>query len=319
VLRLAPGLRASLDVASEHVRAVVRNFVPVFVSRGVVQISGYIDANLSSLVGQGAVTVFANAQALYLLPGSLFGMSISAAELPAMSSLLGSHDEVCGLLRTRLCAGLRRIAYFIVPSAAAFIAVGDVLASALFRYGRFSHADAVWVWGTLAGSSVGLLASTMGRLYSSAFYALRDTRTPLRFALVRVGLTLGLGYLFALYLPGALGIDRKWGTAGLTASAGMAGWVEFTLLRRALNRRIGNTGLPLPLAGRLWLSALLAAVAGWSTNVFLPHALPALPRAVVVCAIFGLVYLAATTLLDVSEGATLARRVLGRVRRARPR
>src|SRR4029077_6798045 len=97
--------------------------------------------------------------------------------------------------------------------------------------------------GILAGSGVGLLASTLGRLYSSTYYALRDTRTPLRYALVRVGLTTVLGYMFAIPLPRLLGIPQVWGAAGLTASAGIAGWVEMLMLRRTLNARIGRTGL----------------------------------------------------------------------------
>ena len=98
----------------------------------------------------------------------------------------------------------------------------------------------------LAGSAVGLLASTLGRLYSSTYYALRDTRTPLRYAIVRVALTTVLGYLFAIPLPRLLGIAPEWGAAGLTASAGIAGWVEMLLLRSTLNARIGRTGLPAP-------------------------------------------------------------------------
>ena len=66
--------------------------------------------------------------------------------------------------------------------------------------------------------------------------------------MVRVVLTTGLGYLCAIPLPRWLGIDPRWGVAGLTASAGIAGWVEFTLLRQPLNRRIGATGLPVSLS-----------------------------------------------------------------------
>ena len=73
-----------------------------------------------------------------------------------------------------------------MPSAVAFLALGDIVAAALLQTGRFRHEDAVYVWGILAGSAVGLLPSTLGRLYSSAYYALRDTRTPLRYALVHV-------------------------------------------------------------------------------------------------------------------------------------
>src|SRR5205823_12707656 len=123
------------------------------------------------------------------------------------------------------------------------LALGDIVAAALFECGRFGHEDSIYVWGILAGSGVGLLASTLGRLYSSTYYALRDTRTPLRYALVRVGLTTILGYLFAVPIPQALRIPVVWGAAGLTASAGIAGWVEMLLLRRTLNSRIGHTGL----------------------------------------------------------------------------
>ena len=91
--------------------------------------------------------------------------------------------------------------------------------------------DAIYVWGILAGSAIGLLASTLGRLYASSYFALRDTRTPLRYALVRVMLTAAQRYVAAIPLPLRLGIPLRWGAAGLTASAGLAGWVEMFLLR----------------------------------------------------------------------------------------
>jgi len=77
----------------------------------------------------------------------------------------------------------------VVPSAVAFVALGDVIAAAILQTGKFTHNDAQYVWAILAGAAVGLVAMTVGRLYSSAYYALRDTRTPLRFAILRVALT----------------------------------------------------------------------------------------------------------------------------------
>jgi putative peptidoglycan lipid II flippase len=223
-------------------------------------------------------------------------MSVSAAELPEMSSALGDD----GYLHRRLNNGLRQIAFFIVPSAMGFLALGDVIAAGLFQSGRFTPNDAKYVWGILAGSSVGLLAQTLGRLYSSTYYALRDTRTPLRFAIIRVVLTTGLGYVFALPVPRWLGIDPQWGVAGLTSSAGIAGWVEFTLLRRTLNRRIGQTGLPASLVARLWISAAAAAAAGWGVKIGVGHHNARLVAIAVVGA-YGVVYFAATYLLGVEE------------------
>jgi putative peptidoglycan lipid II flippase len=308
VMRLAGRVRVRLETKDPEVRTVVRNFGPVFLSRGAVQISAYVDSILASLLPAGAVTGLFNAQILYTLPVSLFGMSVSAAELPAMSGALGSKEEVAAYLRKRLESGLRQIAFYIVPSAMGFLALGDVIAAALLQTGRFSRADAVYTWGILAGSSVGLLASTMGRLFSSAFYALRDTRTPLKFALIRVGLTGALGYVAALWLPGWIGIEARWGAAGLTASAGVAGWVEFLLLRRALCERIGRTGVDRRLLAKLWAAAGVAAALATAARRGI-HGTHPVVEGVFVLGVYGAVYFAVTAAMRVPEMQGLVKRV----------
>ena len=306
VLKLVPNLRVHLEL-SDHVRTTVRNFIPVFVSRGVVQISAYIDALLASLLPTGAVTALANAQLLYTLPVSLFGLSVSAAALPEMAGAVGT--DAIHVLRDRLNTGLRHIAFLVVPSAVVFLALGDIVAAALFETGRFTYADAVYVWGILAGSSIGLLATTLARLYSSTYYALRDTRTPLRYAVVHVGIATVLGYVAAIWLPPVIGIDPAWGTAGLTVAASVGGWVELTLLRWSLNRRIGETGLPFSYSLRLWSAACAAAAVGWGVKLMLPPVHPIL-RAALILLPFGAAYFVFALTLSVSE----ARRVLSRVR-----
>jgi putative peptidoglycan lipid II flippase len=270
---------------------VVRNFAPVFISRGVVQVSAYIDSILATLLPTGAVAALGYAQTIYLLPVSLFGMSVSASELPAMSGATGNAEEVAAYLRKRLTAGLRRIAFFVIPSAVAFIVLGDLVAGALYQSGKFTHAEAVYVWGILAGSGIGLLASTQGRLYSSTFYALKDTRTPLRFAIVRVVLTTVLGYFFAIPFPAMVGIDQRWGVAGLTASAGISGWIEFLLLRRALARRIGSERAGAYFLARLWIAAAIAALVARAIKLALPEWNEPVSLAAITLVPFGLTYL----------------------------
>jgi putative peptidoglycan lipid II flippase len=143
---------------------------------------------------------------------------------------------------------------------------------------------------------------------------LRDTRTPLRFALVRVALTTALGYLCALPLPKLLGVEQRWGAVGLTVSAGIAGWVEFTLLRSALNRRIGATGLPAPLVAKLWMAAAAAAAVAWALKLAeLPIGArhPTVFGAFLICA-YGAVYFGATWLFRVEECAVAIRAITRR-------
>jgi len=320
VLRLLGGLRLSLGRRADNVKTVILNFFPVFVSRGVVQISAYVDALLASLLPTGAVAALANAQTLYLLPVSLFGMSVSAAELPQMSGAIGDERQVAETLRARLDAGLRQIAFFVVPSAAAFLALGDVIVGAIYRTGQFTQLDVTYVWGILAGSTVGLLASTLGRLYSSTYYALLDTRTPLRFAIVRVVLTTVLGYLCAVPLPPAIGIAPRWGVAGLTISAGIASWVEFTLLRRTLNQRIGRTGLRPDYVAKLWIAAIAAAAVGLGVRYSFVHHFgyrhsPILV-AVLVLMPYGLAYFAGAWILGLAEARTFLARAMARIGRS---
>jgi putative peptidoglycan lipid II flippase len=310
VVRVAPALRFAIDRTSVHVRQVAAGFVPVFVGRGVVQISAFVDTLIASLLPTGAVTGLANAQVLYTLPISLFGISVAASELPAMAAEGGLEGTARDALRTRVDDGLRRIAFFVVPSAVAFLAFGDVIAAALLQTGRFGREDAIYVWGILAGSALGLLPSTLGRLYSSAYYALHDTRTPLTFAIVRIALATVLGYVFAVHVPAALGVARLWGAAGLTVSASVAGWVELLLLRRSLAARLGPTGLAPVYVLTLWLLAIGAAAAAWGVRLVLPPIHPAIAAAAILGP-YGVLFIGGAAL----RGTPEARALLWRIRR----
>jgi putative peptidoglycan lipid II flippase len=328
---LGPRFRPSLSTARAAVRTVLSSFLPALVGRGVVQLSAFVDTVYASYVGTRGLAALGYQQILYLLPISLFGMAISASELPAMSAAVGTPEAVAAQLRARLDAGLSRLAFFVVPSATAFLLLGDVVAGALFQTGRQSAADTRYLWLVLMGSTVGLLAATMGRLYASAFYALKDTRTPLRFALVRLALTAGLAWWSAVRMPAELGVPQELGLVGITATTGLAAWIEYLLLHRALGRRIGATGLPARSAARLWAAAAAAGAAGLAVKVLLarwrgpmpglaeqwgggflppPHLHPAV-AAVPILGVYGAVYLALA--LGTSPGG--ARAALSRLRR----
>src|SRR5216684_2872531 len=271
-------------------RSVFHNLTPVVASRGVVNLTAYVDNVLASLLPAGAVAALNYGQLLYMMPISLFGYSVAASELPAMARAAGAMPEqMSAILRTRLNRGLRQIAFLVVPSSAAFLILGDVL------------------------------AATMGRLYNSAFYALWDTRTPLRFAMIRVVLTVVLGYLCAIPLPHMIGIAQKWGVVGLTASAGVAGWVEFALLRASLNARIGWTGLAPSYLAKLWTLALGAAMLAFALKLRMMGFGPRF-GGLVILSIYGGLYLAGAWMLKLPELEQIASQVTrGFARRANDR
>lgn len=308
-LRLAGRLPIGLAPESAPVRTVFRNFAPAFVGRGVLQLSAYVDQLLASLLPFGAVAALGYAQILYMLPVSLFGMSISAAELPFLSSETGAKETVATALRARLAAAMRRVAFFIIPSAVAFVAIGNVITAAVYQTGEFRADDVLYVWGIIAGSAVGLLATALARLYAATYYAMHDTRTPLRFACVRLACGVAIALPLAFVLPERIGLDARWGAAGLTVASGLAGWIELALLRRALERRIGRARLAHAMLARLWIAALASAGVALAVEWTLGERHPALV-AIPVLASFGGVYLAATHALGVDEARALIERAI---------
>jgi putative peptidoglycan lipid II flippase len=194
----------------------------------------------------------------------------------------------------------------------AFFALGNVVVAALYQSGAFTSKDSYYVWAILAGSGVGLLASTFGRLYASTYYAMRDTRTPLRFALVRLAFTAVLGLASALLLPRWFGIAMQWGAVGLTASAGVAGWIEFHLLRRKMNKRLGPTGVSAAMMGKLWGAACVAALLACVVEYYLPNHGPIF-RALFVLSAYGIVYFAVTYILRIKMCVELIGKITQRI------
>lgn len=293
VLRHLGGLRLSLGRGVEGVRDAIRSFGPVVAARGVVNLSGWIDLILAGRLANGAVALLGYAQTFYVLPISLFGMSVAASELPELSRMGGEGREA---LARRVSQALARVSYFLIPSAAAYLLLGDVVVAALYQTGAFGTPQSLATWAVLAGYSMGLTASASSRVLSSTFYALRDTRTPARVAYLRVGVSAvtGIALMFPLDQVGIHGL--RLGAAGLALGASLGAWLEYVLLRRALASRIGGHGPGSGPLARMALAAALASAAGVVLQLVLPPAHPAVV-ALETLLPFGVVYLAAAAAL----------------------
>jgi putative peptidoglycan lipid II flippase len=306
-LRLIRSIRPSFELTGS-VRRTFSTFVPVLTTRGVVQVSAYVDQMLASLIGPGSVAAIAYAQQLYLLPVSLFGMAVSAAALPALSAVQGEPERVLAVLRERIATDNLRITFFVLPCSVAFLSVGDALVALLFQTGQFTSADTRFVWAILCGSSVGLLANTRARLLSSALYALSEARAPFRAALCRVCIGAGLGYLVASPLQRLLGWPPVITATLLASAAAVAAWLELWLLSRSVEARIGVVPTDRRSEARIVLAALLAGASAWAAHRAL-HGSFAVLDGLVTAGTFGAVYFLATLALGVPQARAIWRRV----------
>ena len=250
----------------------IRNFWPVVLARGVVNLSGWVDLILAGLLTTGAIAVLGYAQQFYVLPISLFGMAIAASELPELSRLRGELQDV---LVPRVRAALERTAFLLVPSALAYLVLGDVFTAALFQRGEFRSTTTAVTHAVLAAYSLGLIASGSSRVLSSAFYALRDTRSPARIAYMRVGLSMAVGLALMFPLDRLAVGELHLGAVGLALGAAVGAWLEYVLLRRRLKGLIGDHGPERGRLRRIALAGLVALVAGLTAKGLLGFSLQA--------------------------------------------
>lgn len=319
VRRLVPDLRLSLDRHRRTVQDSMRRLGPVVFGRGVVQLSGYIDLVLASLLVTGALAANSSAQVLYLLPVSLFGMSIAASELPELSRL---GTEAPAAVHRRVERSLVRVAYFVVPTAVLYVAVGEVVVGALFERVRIGPGETRLIWLALSAYALGLVATTASRLLQNTLYSLDDPRTPARIALVRVlvgtAVALPLMFWFDRFVLVGTSIRSETaatagddflhlGVVGIALGSAAAAWTEFFLLRKALSWRVGYIALG---GGRLPVLAtiaLVSAAAGRIVSLAIGDPDP-LIEFVPVLGTAGLVYLVLTT----QVGLRLRDQVTGR-------
>jgi putative peptidoglycan lipid II flippase len=330
VLKLDREIRLNRGRGSAAFREAVRNAGPAILGRGVVQLSTYVDMMLATLLAVGALARLQYAQTLYVLPISLFGMSVSAAALPELARRRGSAATA---LREQTRAAVERVAFYVVPSFVALVLLGRVFVAGLYQTGRFGAADVDLVGLTLAAYSVGLFASATTRVYQSAFFALRDTKTPARIAGVRVAVSALAGALLMIQFEpvrvGALTIPAgvfgglqvaglPLGPVGLALGAAVGSWTEWVLLHARLARRVGAVGAAGRSLAKMLAGALAAGAAGAGAAAALED-LPPLPAAILVAAAFGAVYLSAARLLGLGEARTLLGAVRRRLRGGRRR
>jgi len=306
--------RLSLDRSVSGVGGAIRNFVPVVTARGVVNIGSLLDVIVAGFLVEGALAALGYAQMLYLLPISLFGMAIAASELPELSRQRKAPTSEVAL---QVSAALERIHFLLLPSVAAFLLLGDLFIGGLYQRGEFRSTDTPVVYAVLAAYALGLLASSGSRVLSSAFYAMRDTRTPARMAYLRVVVSLAVGISLMFPLDRFASGQLHYGATGLALGASMAAWLEYALLRSRLARLLGPHGPAPSVRSRILGATVLATLAGLGSKWVLGSTVPlhdgvivglfdeSVPWAVqpVLAAstglVFGIVYLIATARLGV--------------------
>jgi putative peptidoglycan lipid II flippase len=182
---------------------------------------------LASLLAAGSISYLYYADRLVQFPLGVFGVAVSTAALPSLSALAarGDLDE----FRATLNASIKLTLFISLPAAAGLMALAGPIVALLFQRGAFA-ADAVsaTAW-ALVAYGAGLPAFALVRPLVSAYYALQDTRTP-----VRVGVV-----CLVVYVVSGVGLMQVMDHVGLALATTVSSWANAGLLLLGLRRRFG--------------------------------------------------------------------------------
>ena len=236
--------RLNFDFTNPEVRRIALLMLPATFGVGVYYLNITVSAILASLLPQGSVSYLYYAQRMFEFPQGIFTVSVAQAVLPSMSKQAAEGD-MAGM-KESLAFGLRLTLFITVPAMAGLMACSTPIFSLIFMGGEFDYAKATNAAQALFYYSLGLSFVALTRVLAPAFYALKDTRTPVWTAFV----AFLLNVIFSLLLMKPLL------HGGLALATTLSALANMLLLLWLLRRKIG------PFGGRLILiSGVKALVA----------------------------------------------------------
>ena len=316
-----PGLgrwqfRLALDLHRPELRTILRLYAPVALGMVVTIVGIVIDRNLASQLAEGSLSVMNYATRLIQFPLGLVGTAVSIAVLPLLtkhaSDLAAAreagtvNEEAASGYRDTLRFGARTVLLLMLPATVGLVVLREPLVQLLFERGRFGELDTARTALVFLAYAPQLPFTALDQLLIVAFYARKDTRTPVAIGVVTV----------LLYLVSALALIGPLDVAGLALANAIQnsahGLILLALLERSgarlLDRAFGFWTL------RVLLASLGVGAALWGTAaLLLPPAAGTVALAAVLgglAAFAGGVYLLLLELLRVRDG----REVLGILR-----
>ncbi|PWR20875.1 murein biosynthesis integral membrane protein MurJ [Zavarzinia compransoris] len=218
-------IRLHLPRFGPEIRRFFKLMGPAVIGAGIYQVNVLIDMILASLLPEGTVSYLFYADRLNQLPLAVIGIAISTALLPLLSRQLAGGETARALdTQNRALEGALLLT---LPAAAALATLPETIVSVLFQRGAFSAADSAETAKALAVLACGLPAFTISKVFTPAFHAREDTRTPVRLALIALAVNLAV----------ALAVMWDWHQAGLALASTVAAWANTAQLMVILRRR----------------------------------------------------------------------------------
>ncbi|MBA3295982.1 MAG: murein biosynthesis integral membrane protein MurJ, partial [Acidobacteria bacterium] len=253
-----------LSFRDPDVKEILRLMGPGTLGVAAAPINVLVNTYLATSQGVGPVSWLTYAFRLMYLPIGIFGVSVATAALPEMSRQAGEND-LAGMRRS-VSTALRLMLVLNVPATVGLMALSQPIVELLLEYRKFTDRDTVATAAALMFYAPGLLGYSAVKIISPAFYAMKDSRTPVTISLLAVATNLGLN-LFLVRVLGYRGL-----ALGTAIAAIMNGFMLLWVLRGRIHGFEGTRVLTTFM--KITLASLLMGIAAYMTSSWLQTALP---------------------------------------------
>lgn len=211
-------------------RRIMRLMLPAAFGLAATQINILIDNQLASYLGNGPVSWLNYAFRLMQLPIGIFGVAIATVHLTTVSKHVATNDLVG--VQSHLAEAIKLAAFLNIPATLGLIFLRYPIVQVLYERGRFTPEYTIYTGDALLFYSLGLYAYSLVKIVTPTFYALGDTRTPVKYAALVIGVKIAAN----------LALIRQLGFLGLALGTSIASILNTVLLLRALKTKIGGFG-----------------------------------------------------------------------------
>lgn len=218
----------TLDFSDPAMRYMAKLMLPAVIGLSATQINILVDSQLAASYGNGPVSWLSYAFRLMQLPIGLFGVAIATATLATVSH--HAAHQALEKLQATVSSSLRLAACLTFPSTVGLIIFREEVIRLLYQRGLFHQSDTIQTGKVLMLYATALFAFSAIKILVPTFYALNDTRTPVRTSFISVGVKVAINFLLVLPL----------GYLGLAMATALASWLNLVLLLHSLRRRLNQ-------------------------------------------------------------------------------
>ncbi len=257
------GLSIRMPKFDVDIKKLFKLMGPGVLGAGVVHINLFVDIIIASTLATGSISYLYYADRLNQLPLGMVGIAVGTALLPMLSRAMAGGNT--GEARHLFNRAMEICLILALPAGVAMLVASGPLIQTLFQYGNFDADDARLTSHVLAGYALGVPAYVAGKVFSTAYYARQDTKSPVKISVICALTNIGLALMMIPFL----------GVAGIALATGLCGWLQFIMLARGLkgdekasfDDRFKRT-LPRIIFASCVMAAVLVIVAHYSSGYY---------------------------------------------------